>query len=138
MQGMPATMRQRSPPGAGPTIGEADPTLEENMDYPGMITNLPEADIPFDGVRGWLLQGPGQQMVFMDIAPVGAVPEHSHRAQFGVVLDGEMTLTIAGESRRLRKGDTYFIPDGVVHSAVFHTHVKVLDMFDEPGRYQVK
>jgi hypothetical protein len=26
------------------------------MDYPKMITDLPEADIPFEGVRGWLMQ----------------------------------------------------------------------------------
>jgi quercetin dioxygenase-like cupin family protein len=108
------------------------------MDYPSMITDLPRADIPFDGVEGWLLQGPKQQLVFMDIAPIGAVPEHSHRAQFGVVLAGEMTLTIGGESKRLGKGDTYFIPDGVPHSAVFHSQVKVIDMFDEVARYGEK
>ncbi len=72
------------------------------MDYPAMITDLPQADIPFEGVRGWLMQGPKQQLVFMDIAPIGSVPEHSHRAQFGVVLDGEMTLTIGGETKLLR------------------------------------
>jgi quercetin dioxygenase-like cupin family protein len=108
------------------------------MDYPEMITDLPRADIPFEGVQGWLLQGPEQQLVFMDIAPIGGVPEHSHRAQFGVVLDGEMTLTIGGESKRLSKGDTYFIPDGVPHSAVFHSQVKVIDMFDEQTRYRAK
>ncbi len=28
-----------------------------NPFYPDLIVGLPEADIPFDGVRGWLLQG---------------------------------------------------------------------------------
>jgi quercetin dioxygenase-like cupin family protein len=49
-----------------------------------------------------------------------------------------MTLTIGGESKRLGKGDTYFIPDGVPHSAVFHSQVKVIDMFDEVARYGEK
>ena len=108
------------------------------MQYPKMITDLPEADIPFDGIRGWLMQTKTQQLVFMDIDPVGGVPEHSHGAQFGVVLDGEMTLTVGGESKRYKKGDTYAIPAGVPHSAEFHSRVQVIDMFDEKARFKVK
>ncbi len=106
--------------------------------YPDMITDLPEADIPFEGVRGWLMQTETQQLVFMDIDPIGEVPEHSHGAQFGVVLEGEMTLTVGGESKLYKKGDTYTIPAGVPHSAVFHSQVKVVDMFDEEARYKTK
>ena len=40
------------------------------MDFPDMITNLPEADIPFKGVRGWVVQGEDQQVVFLDIEPI--------------------------------------------------------------------
>ena len=43
-------------------------------------TRLPEADIPVDGVRHRLLQGPKQQQVFFDIVPIGEVPPHSHGA----------------------------------------------------------
>jgi quercetin dioxygenase-like cupin family protein len=78
------------------------------------------------------------EAVFMDIDPIGGVPEHSHGAQFGVVLEGEMTLTVGGESTRYKKGDTYAIPTGVPHSAEFHTRVKVIDMFDEAARYKAK
>jgi len=106
------------------------------MEYPDMITSLPEADIPFEGVRGWLMQSETQQLVFMAIDPIGGVPEHSHGAQFGVVLEGEMTLTVEGVSTRYKKGDTYTIPEGAVHSAEFHTAVKVIDMFDEKARYK--
>ena len=108
------------------------------MDYPKMITDLPEADVPFRGVRGWILQGENQQVVFMDIEPIGEVTEHAHSAQFGVVLDGDMDLTIDGETRRYEKGDTYYIPEGVPHSAVFYSRVKAMDMFDEKERYRAK
>ncbi len=108
------------------------------MDFPDLITNLPKADIPFTGVRGWILQSEDKQIVFMDIAPIGKVDEHSHSAQFGVMLDGEMSLTIGGETKRYKKGDTYFIPDKVPHSAVFHSQVKVMDMFNEKERYKIK
>ncbi len=108
------------------------------MEYPRMICSLPMADIPFKGVKGWLLQGPAQQLVFMEIEAVGEVSEHSHGAQFGIVLDGEMSLTAGGCKQRYRKGDTYYIPANTPHSAVFHTKVHVIDFFDERERYKVR
>jgi quercetin dioxygenase-like cupin family protein len=108
------------------------------MEYPRMISSLPQADIAFRGVKGWILQGREKQLVFMEIEPIGEVTEHAHSAQFGMVLEGEMSLTIGGDTKRYRKGDTYFIPDGVSHSAVFHSKVYVVDLFDEPARYKQK
>ncbi len=111
---------------------------EPAFEFPEMIRRLPEADIPFRGVRGRLLQGAAQQAVFFEIEPIGAVPEHTHAAQLGVMLAGEMSLTIGGATRRYRAGDSYFIPAGVPHSAVFHTAVRAIDFFDEPARYRPK
>jgi quercetin dioxygenase-like cupin family protein len=108
------------------------------MEYPKMITGLPEADIPFKGVRGWIMQGQDQQAVFMEIEPIGEVAEHTHSAQFGIVLEGEMSLTIGGKTKRYRKGDSYTIPEGVPHSAVFHSRVFVMDVFNEKLRYKPK
>lgn len=42
--------------------------------------------------------------------------QHPHE-QAGLVLEGRMELTIAGESRVLGKGEAYIIPGGVTHSA---------------------
>lgn len=108
------------------------------MDFPDIVTELPEADIPFSGIKGWIMQSKDKQIIFMDIEPIGKVNEHSHKAQFGVMLEGEMSLTIAGKTKRYKKGDTYFIPEGVLHSAVFHSQVKVMDMFDQKTRYKIK
>jgi quercetin dioxygenase-like cupin family protein len=108
------------------------------MEYPRMISSLPPADIAFRGVKGWILQSREKQLVFMEIEPIGEVTEHAHSAQFGMVLEGEMSLTIGGDTKRYRKGDTYYIPDGVSHSAVFHSKVYVVDLFDEPARYKQK
>ena len=106
--------------------------------YPDMIRGLPEIDIPLPGVRGWLLAGDGKQVVFFDIQPVGKVPPHSHCDQWGFVLEGEMALTIGDETRVYRRGDSYFIPEGTVHSAEFLSRVNVIDVFDSPDRYQAK
>ena len=106
--------------------------------YPDMIRNLPEVDLPFEGIRAWLLQGGKQQAVFFDIQPIGEVPPHSHCAQWGLMVAGEMALTIDGETKIYRKGDTYFIPEGVVHGARFITRVNVIDFFDAPDRWAAK
>jgi quercetin dioxygenase-like cupin family protein len=111
---------------------------EQAFEFPEMIRRLPEADIPFHGVRGRLLQGEKHQAVFFEIEPIGAVSEHTHSAQFGVMLSGEMSLTFGGQTHRYRAGDRYFIPAGVPHSAVFHTPVRALDIFDEPARYRAR
>ncbi|MFH1001356.1 MAG: cupin domain-containing protein, partial [Bacteroidota bacterium] len=68
-------------------------TTEHLIDiFPKEILNLPEADIPFKGVRGWVSQGETSQVVFFDIQAIGEVAEHSHCAQWGIVIEGEMHL----------------------------------------------
>ncbi len=110
----------------------------EGTPYPDMIRGLPEVDIPFEGIRAWVHQSPDKQVVFFDIEPVGVVPPHSHCAQWGMVIEGEMKLTIGEETKVYRKGDWYYIPAGVVHSATFLTRVFVIDLFDDPARYKKK
>jgi quercetin dioxygenase-like cupin family protein len=110
----------------------------ESTAYPEMIRNLPEIDVPLEGVRGWLLQSKDKQVVFFDIEPVGKVPPHSHCAQWGFVVGGEMSLTIGEKTKIYRKGDWYYIPEGVVHSATFPTRVNAIDVFDDPERYKIK
>ncbi len=106
--------------------------------YPDMIRNLPEIDIRVDGIRGWLLQDGSKQAVFFDIQPVGEIPPHSHCAQWGIMLEGEMSLTIGGDTKVYRKGDQYYIPKDVIHSANFLSRVNVIDIFDAPDRYKTK
>ena len=110
----------------------------KGIPYPEMIKGLPEIEIPIDGIRGWLLQSTDKQVVFFEIEPVGKMPDHSHCSQWGIVVDGEMELTIGGQKKIYRTGDSYFIPDGVIHSANFPTKVFVIDVFDSPDRYKIK
>jgi quercetin dioxygenase-like cupin family protein len=83
-----------------------------DFEFPDLIKNLPEADIPFEGVRGWISQSDNHQLVFMELEAIGEVPEHKHGAQWGIVIEGEMELTIDGQTNTYCKGDSYFIPDG--------------------------
>ena len=106
--------------------------------YPEFITDLPEADIPLAGVRAWISQAKDHQVAFFDIDPVGEVPPHSHGEQWGIVVEGEMELTIGGERRIYRQGDSYHIPAGVEHSARFLTHFRTIDVFADVDRYKAK
>ncbi len=106
--------------------------------YPEIIRNLPEADIPFKGVHGWISQSRDHQIVFFDIEPIGEVAEHSHGPQWGIVIEGEMELTIGGKTNTYSKGDYYYIPDSVVHSAVFKCRTRLLDFFADADRYKPK
>ena len=61
-------------------------------EFPEFICNLPEVDINLAGVSGHVLQGKRQQAVFLRFDQDVEVPEHSHRAQWELVLAGEVRL----------------------------------------------
>ena len=47
-----------------------------------------------------------------------------------------MALTIDGESQVYYRGDTYFIPDGAVHTAQVLEDTRTVTVFAEPDRYK--
>ena len=109
------------------------------LQYPEIITSLPEADMPFKGVKAWILQGEKHQLVFFEMETYALVPEHSHDyAQWGMVITGRMELTISGKTRTCEKGDEYVIPARAKHSATFQTKTRVMDLFSEKSRYRAK
>ena len=41
--------------------------IDSGSVYPDFIRNLPEVDVPVNGIRGWLLENDRQQIVFFEI-----------------------------------------------------------------------
>lgn len=109
--------------------------MTEEDFLPEIITSLRQADMPIEGIMAYLLQGENQQIVFMSFDKDVSVPEHSHEAQWGVVLDGESELTIGGKLHRLRKGDTYHIPKDIPHSGKLKAGYKDVTSFNRKDRY---
>lgn len=109
--------------------------MDENQ-FPKIILNLPKADIPIRGLSSYLFQGKEQQILFMEFENDAEVPEHSHEAQWGAVLAGEIELTIDGRKEIFKRGDTYFIPPGVKHSAVIKAGYKDITLFNQSDRYK--
>jgi quercetin dioxygenase-like cupin family protein len=106
--------------------------------FPDIIRRLPVADSPIRGATLYLLQGPTASATFVEAAEDGVVPEHRHGAQWGIIVDGELHLTIGGQLKSYRRGEEYFVPAGVPHSASFKKGLRVIDFFDDPNRYHPK
>ncbi len=106
--------------------------------YPEPIRDLPEADIPLDGIKAYLSQSDSHQIIFMEFEKDVDLPEHSHAAQFGIVLEGKIELMIDGKKKTYMKGDRYYIPEGTAHSGKIYAGYADITFFNEPGRYSRK
>jgi len=108
-------------------------------EFPTVITALPEADMPFQGMKAWILQGEKHQLIFFEMQSTAIVPEHSHNyPQWGMLIEGEMKLTINNKTKTIKKGDEYLIPAQAKHKATFTTKTRVMDFFSEKTRYKAK
>lgn len=110
--------------------------MQDEVVFPNIITDLPQADIPIEGLTSYLLQSTNHQIAFMSFENDVDVPDHSHEAQWGVVLSGEIELKINGNTRLFKKGDIYFIPKDVLHSAKIKAGYKDLTIFNQKDRYK--
>ena len=74
------------------------------------------------------------------ISPSSTMPhwEHSHGAQWGIVLEGEIELVIDGARHKFTKGEKYFIPACANHSAKIHAGYADITFFADRDRYKTK
>ncbi len=110
------------------------------MPLPDLIRNFPALDLPFpaDVVTSHAIRSDAGLVVFFTFVKDMVLPPHSHGAQWGTVLEGEIEFTIGGETRTYRPGDSYSIPAGVEHGANIKSGSVVIDVFEEPDRYRIK
>jgi uncharacterized protein YjlB len=108
----------------------------KTAEYPEFLTNLPEADLPVEGLRGWMLQGAKGLAVFLHAEREVNLPKHAHGHQWGIVVDGKMDLTIGGKTTTYARGDSYFVPAGVEHYGRLYPGFRAIDCFDNPNRYK--
>ncbi|MCG3260223.1 MAG: cupin domain-containing protein [Candidatus Heimdallarchaeota archaeon] len=106
--------------------------------FPEAIRKLPEADIPIQGLTAYLSQDKNHQIVFMHFNQDVEVPAHSHGAQWGIVLEGQITLTIVDNEQKYTKGDRFYILEGETHSAKIHAGYSSMEFFADNDRYKAK
>ena len=110
------------------------------MEFPEIITRLPEVELPIpsNAVRTSLLQSANGQLVFFQVLKDVELPPHSHKGQWGTVLEGKVELTVGGLTQVHSTGSSYYIPAGAVHSAKLVAGTKLIEFFEESDRYKQK
>jgi len=106
--------------------------------WPPEITSLPKVVVPVSGVTGHCLRDGERQIVFFEIEEGTSFPDHSHCAQWGTVIAGELTLEVDGQAELYLPGDTYHIPEGARHRASFSKRTYLIDLFGAADRYPVQ
>ncbi|WP_170360270.1 cupin domain-containing protein [Ruegeria arenilitoris] len=110
------------------------------MRFPDFITAFPKLDVPFpeDVVQTAVIRSDAGLAAFFTFLQDMELPLHSHGAQWGTVIEGEVDLTIGGITKTYRPGDSYSIPAGVEHGGQIKAGTRVIDVFEEPDRYPIK
>lgn len=82
------------------------------------------------GIRSKLESGKNLTMAVMEIAPNKEGSAHDHPFdQCGVVIEGEIEMSVGQEKKLLRSMETYFIPAGVKHNwKTTASSAKILDI----------
>ncbi|MDU8910143.1 cupin domain-containing protein [Aestuariicoccus sp. MJ-SS9] len=110
------------------------------MTLPDFIRAFPAIDLPLpeSKVTTHAMRTDKGLAVFFCIHEDIELPEHSHGAQWGTVVEGSVTLTMNGETRTYGPGETYDIPAGTLHAVKVPAGSVLIDLFAEPDRYALK
>ena len=106
--------------------------------FPKIILNLPEANVPLEGAKGYLSQSDEHQIIFLEFKKDVELPEHEHEDQWEYVMNGKVELWIDGIKNSYKKGDNFFIPQGVKHSGKIYAGYKSIAFFNQKERYKKK
>lgn len=106
--------------------------------FPEPILKLPEVLIPVNGVTGYLSQGENEQIIFMEFGKNAHIPEHAHESQWEIVLEGCVDLQVGTVKKTYGKGERFFIPKGIKHSADVYAGYSAIVFFHQKDRYEKK
>lgn len=107
--------------------------MEVNVpgNYPDKIRTLPLFDGRFDAYR---LAAKETDVLFASYPAGTSIPLHSHETDnHGVIIRGELILTIQGHVERYGVGDWYHVPAGVEHAAEFEQDTDEIEFWFESG-----
>ncbi len=102
------------------------------MPFPEPVRKLPYANL--SGADVYVLDDGQNQVLFMEVpadrAPV-TVPTHTHGVEWGVVVEGEIEMTLGDRKERHPAGTTHLIPAGLPHSFRFQSGTSSIHYFRE-------
>ncbi len=100
--------------------------------FPDIIKKIPVRDYHIDGLTTHVDHTPIGTIYFASAEKEVVFPEHSHAAQWTIVVSGSCILTANGESKTYSAGETYFIPAGLKHQITLHAGYSEVDYVDDP------
>jgi len=114
-----ATAQKRSNEGGGTVTNLVD------------LESIPPIDLFGEAVRARRVQGDNLTLAIVELAPDAIVPEHRHpNEQLGMVISGDVTFTLDGETRHLGPGGTWRILSMKPHEVhAGPTGAVVIDVF---------
>ena len=108
-----------------------------NNIFPEFIKILPKADIKIDGCEAYLIQGETQQIIFAYVKNDTILAKHKHDSQWEIVLEGKVDLIVNNKEKKCYcKGDSFYIPPNVYHSAFIYAGYSSIIIFNQKDRYR--
>jgi len=116
--------------------------MGEELDFASVFVGFPEIRFPYDKslpVRGWLVQGPRQQIAFWHSEVSYESAEHSHPyAEWGIVISGWCDIITPEGRRRCQAGDVFYLRPSVPHASVTSDDYRSMDVFFSPTHLQAE
>lgn len=100
--------------------------------FPDIIGKIPSREYGIDGLEVHVDHTSMGTVYFVSAAKDVAFPEHSHAAQWTVVVSGECRFTANGTTTVYKQGDTYCIPAGLKHQITLCAGYAEVDYVDDP------
>lgn len=99
--------------------------------YPDKFRSLPLYDGRFDAFK---LAAEGADVLLASYTAGTHIAEHQHDTDnYGVIIRGELQLTIAGITTRHGRGDWYHVPAFVPHDATFDVETDEIEFWFKVG-----
>jgi len=103
--------------------------LLENRMITYELNSIKEKE-PFPGCKVRFVHSENMTFAYWTFTAGATLPSHSHvHEQVGSIIQGEMDLTVDGETKRLAAGSVVVIPSNAKHSVKTITECYVVDVF---------
>lgn len=102
------------------------------MPFPESVRRLPHTTLA--GLDAFVHDNGTSQILFLELPadrPEVAVPTHTHDVEWGIVVEGEIEMTIGELVQRHTAGSTHFIGSKVPHSFRFRPGTSSMHYFVE-------
>jgi quercetin dioxygenase-like cupin family protein len=83
------------------------------------------------GIEGWLFKGSnGSNLALWQCPKSLTTEEHAHDFdEYTLVVEGEVRITVNGETHTLRAGQELVVPQGAVHTVVCEAGTRTINAF---------